>query len=76
MPKNITIELTHDEALILCDSLARFDENESLPIEDDAEQKVFWRLEGLLETQLVEIVLPNYKDLLREAKARVMKDEA
>ena len=75
MTKKITLELSHDQALVLFECLANLDETRSVLVVDDAEQKVFWRLEGLLESQLTEIVDPNYKELLKEAKARLMKDE-
>lgn len=49
-----------DEALVLFDFLARFNENEHPEIcEDHAEQKTLWMLEGQLERQLLEPFRPG-----------------
>jgi hypothetical protein len=69
--KNIIIEFTRDEALVLFEWLAHFDEAKSIPVQDGAEQKVLWSLEGKLERALVEIVKPEYKELVTKAKERL-----
>ncbi len=75
MTKTITIELTKDEALVLYELISQLDETESLPIKDHAEEIVFWKIEGQLERILVESFDPNYKQLIAEAKERVIKAE-
>jgi hypothetical protein len=72
--KVINIEFTRDEALVLLEWLNHFDEAESIPVQDDAEQKVLWSLEGKLEKALVEVVKPEYKELVAKAKERLLSD--
>jgi hypothetical protein len=67
----IKIEFSKDEALVLFEWLAHLDEMQNKPIMDDAEQKVLWNLEAKLEPLLVEIVKPEYKKLVAEAKERL-----
>ncbi len=69
--ERIEIILSRDEALILFELLARLDELENKPMIDEAEQKVLWNLEAKLEPLLIEIVKPDYKELVAKAKARV-----
>lgn len=70
----ITLELSHDEALVLFDWLYRFDQSEHKTFEDQAEQRVLWNIEAMLESVLVEPFDVNYKELVEEARARV-RDE-
>jgi len=69
--EKIEIVLSRDEALVLFELLARFDELENKPTMDEAEQTVLWNLEAKLEPLLVEIVKPEYKELVAKAKERV-----
>ncbi len=71
MSDSVQLELTGDEALVLFEFLARFDENEKLTLEDQAEEKTLWILHGLLEKQLVEIFDPSYKSLVESARERL-----
>jgi len=64
----IELKLSRDEALVLFEWLARFDEAQDKPLTDTAEQKVLWNLEAKLEQLLVEIVKPEYKSLVAQAK--------
>lgn len=65
----VLLELSHDEALVLFEWLARNDG--TLPISDAAEQDVLWRLEAQLEKTLVEPLTPDYTDSVRAARARI-----
>lgn len=65
------LELSDDEALVLFECLARLDEGAALPLEDEAERYVLWRLEGQLEKALVEPFRPDYVALLEGARRRV-----
>jgi hypothetical protein len=67
----IKIEFSKDEALVLFEWLSNFDDLKNKPMMDDAEQKVLWNLEAKLEPLLVEIVKPEYKKLVIEAKERL-----
>jgi len=67
----IEFRLTRAEALVLFDWLVRFDASDATMTLDKAEQKVLWLLEGALEKRLVEILAPNYDDILAEARRDV-----
>lgn len=70
-PDKIIVELTNKEALVLLEFLYRFSEVEGYPFEDQAEQRVLWNVETILEKQLVEVFSPDYKKLLQEARNQV-----
>ena len=67
----VSLELTHEEALVLFELLCRVDERDALPFEHKAERLVLWDLEAQLERTLVEPFAPNYVDLLRAAREHV-----
>ena len=68
----ITIKLTKDEALVLFEFLSRFNENDNKEIfQDQAEEKALWIIEGQLEKILVEPFMPNYQDIIQEARNRI-----
>ena len=52
--EDIEIRLTGDEALVIFEFLARFDESQTLKIIDQAEERALWNLHALLEKKLVE----------------------
>jgi len=63
----LSINLTKAEALVLFEWLASGERN--LP--DAAEEAVLLKIEAQLEPKLVEIVKPNYKELVKAAKKEV-----
>ncbi len=67
----LAIELSHDEALVLHDWLRRFHQRTAEPFEDQAEQRVLWNLECVLEKALPEVLDPRYEILLAAWRARV-----
>lgn len=69
-----SIQLTSDQALVLFEFLARFDQDERLVIEDPAEERVLSSLTGQLEKALVEPLDPAYRELLAAARARVVAE--
>jgi hypothetical protein len=69
---SILLNLSRYEALVLFEWLASFDASDAGPPQDSAEQAVLWRLEGRLEERLVEVILPNYRELLDDARRRVL----
>jgi hypothetical protein len=70
------LTLTKYEALVLFEFLSRFNQLENPDIfEDQAEQKVFWKLEGQLEKQLVEPFKPGYKAIINEARNNIRDKE-
>jgi len=66
----INITLSNDEALVLFDLLAR-GTCEQLPFADQAEQRVLWDVEAMLERELVEPMRADYAQLLASARERV-----
>jgi hypothetical protein len=73
MSEEITIQLTHDEALVLFEWLHRTDEQNNFAniIEHQAEQRALWNLTSLLERGLSELFDPNYRELLEQARTRL-----
>jgi hypothetical protein len=74
-PEVITIKLTNKEALVLFEFLSRFDDENAYAFADQAEQRVLWSMEGMLEKQLVEILSPDYLRFLKEAREQVRDPE-
>ena len=72
----INLELSREEALVLFDWLSRFNKDGDAKFEDQAEQRVLWDVEGMLESALVEPFDPKYDELLARARARVRDPEA
>ena len=71
MKKPVTIELTGDQALVLFEWIKRFNEQEDEDFEDQAEERVLWDIEAILEKALVEPFEQDYDRLLVEARATV-----
>lgn len=71
MSKAIRLELTGDEALVLLDLLERLDNRTPPVTEEPAERVALWRLTGQLESQLVEVVDPDYAALVAAARSRL-----
>lgn len=71
------IELTKDEALVLFDFLSRNNEADAFKplISDQAEERILWDLESLLEEGLEEIFQSNYDEVLKEAREMVRDKE-
>lgn len=69
--KKVTLELTSDEALVFFDWLARFNRRDPVGIEDQAEQRVLFDLEAMLESTLTAPLEADYKGLLAAARGRV-----
>lgn len=69
--KPISIDLTEDEAMVLFEWLSRINKSNDLDFEDQAEQRVLWDLEALLEAALAQPFRTNYDQLLADARERV-----
>ena len=67
---DVTLALNGNEALVLFEWLARFN-NGSSDLEDQAEQRVLWDVEAMLEKALVAPLRTDYADLLATARERV-----
>lgn len=71
MKTPVTIPLTGDQALVLFEWIKRFNERDSNDFEDQAEERVLWDIEAVLEKALVEPFEQDYDRLLAEARAAV-----
>ena len=67
----VVIELNVAEALVLFEYLSRCSDQKNLVFEDQAEQRVLWHLENILESALAEPFRPDYGVLLEDARAAV-----
>lgn len=67
----VEVRLTPDEALVLFESLSRYNDTDELRVEDQAEQRALWNLCCLLEKELVEPFNPDYMELLQSARNRL-----
>jgi hypothetical protein len=68
----ISLALSRDQALVLFEWLARAGVSQQpVPFEDQAEQRVLWDLESLLEAALVEPLRSDYRTLVERARERL-----
>ncbi len=72
--KKVKIELTSDEALVLYDWLTRFNQRADTDFADQAEERVLFDLEALLEKALVAPLQSDYANALVQARSNV-RDE-
>lgn len=76
--KKINIELTHFEALILLELVSRLNkttQTKRFEFDDQAEQRVMWDIESILEKQLPEVFADNYTDIIKQARLEVRDKE-
>ena len=66
------IKLNNYEVLVFFDWLVKFVENNE--INDEAEQKILYDLECLLESTLEEPFMENYKNLIHIAKKSIINN--
>jgi hypothetical protein len=69
----VRLVLSQDEALVLFESLARYDETDQLSVDGPAEQLALWRLHGGLEKALVAPFEADYAEQLRRARDRLQE---
>jgi hypothetical protein len=70
MGKSVNVELSGDEALVLFEWLAGLDAAK-LAV-GEAEQRVLWRIEAVLEKSLVEPFAKDYVELVEQARRRIL----
>jgi hypothetical protein len=56
----VAIELTPDEALVLFEWLYRFNDSGDATFRDQAEQRVLWNIEGVLDSNVAAVLDPQY----------------
>lgn len=71
MTGDITLKLTQDEALVLFEFFARFQETDKFEMKNAAEYLAFSSVAGQIERTLVAPFDPNYVQLLEQAQKRL-----
>lgn len=71
MADPVTLTLSRDEAIVLFEWLHRCNAEAGHRFEDQAEERVLWNLEALLESTLAEPFKPEYDEILAAARSRV-----
>jgi len=72
----INIGLTKEEAIVLFEFLARFNEQERKELfEDQAEKRVLWDIECILEKELSEPFSSDYLEIVKKAREKVRDEE-
>lgn len=72
----ILLQLSNEEGLVLLNWLFRFNENDNtIFFEDQAEERVLWDIEAVLEKNMLEIFGSNYTELLSKARAKIRDKE-
>ncbi|MEG3862040.1 hypothetical protein [Microcoleus sp. herbarium12] len=70
--KNVSLSLSDDEALVLLQWLFRFNQEEHPSLfEDQAEQRVLWDLEAVLEKVVSVIFSKDYINILSKARENI-----
>ena len=73
--EKVNIELTKEEAIVFFEFLGRFNENGDLSrFEDQAEQRVHWDIECILEKKLSKPFRADYQEIVKKAQD-VVRDE-
>ncbi len=67
----VRLEFSREEAIVFFEWLSRFNKVEDAGFEDQAEQRVLWDIEAMLESNLAEPFGPNYEERLAAARAKV-----
>jgi hypothetical protein len=67
--------LSREEALVLFEWITRFNKSPGTTFEDQAEERVLWNIEAILESVLVEPFRPDYSAQLARARDAVRDSE-
>lgn len=74
-PQEVVLKFSREEALVLFEWVARFNKSTANRFEDQAEERVLWNIEAMLEATLVEPFKSDYSELLARARAAVRDSE-
>ena len=74
--KQVVLKLSGDEALVFYDWLMRFNQREAVGFADQAEERVLFDLETMLEKELVPLFQADYTDQLTKARLKVRDENA
>ncbi len=69
--EKINLELSLEQALVFFDWLCRFNKIENNKFNDQAEQRILWDIEAMLESILAEPLVSDYDVLLTVARSKV-----
>ncbi|WP_452602780.1 hypothetical protein [Pontimicrobium sp. MEBiC06410] len=73
---NIVLSFNNDEALVLLEWLTRFNESEIPSLfEDQAEERVLFDLESILEESVSGTLKGDYKEILEKARNKIRDEE-
>jgi hypothetical protein len=67
--------MTQDEALVLFEWIARFNASKQSGFRDQAEQRVLFDMEAVLEKNLAQVFAEDYVALVEKARAAVRDQE-
>jgi len=73
MSEDISLAVTRDEALVLCEFFRRFEETSALVLSNNAEFIALSRISAQLDRQLVEPLQKNFSQLVAAAQERLSK---
>lgn len=73
--EDVEIKLTKDEALVLFDFLSRFSNEDTLSIQDQAEERALWNLTCVFEKILAEPFSEEWQSIVKSARNR-LRDES
>jgi hypothetical protein len=73
---SVTLTLSQEQALVLFDFLIRFSTDDTLTIQDPAEERVLWDMCCDLESVLVEPFSAEYATHLQQAREAVRNRES
>ncbi len=68
---NFTLSITEDEALVLFEFFARFDETDKLQFEHAAEYLALLRVSAQIDKTTFAMFSPQYRSLLATARERI-----
>jgi len=71
MEDQIQVNVTKDEAIVLFEFLARFNERKEVTIQHESERIVLWNLLAQLEQKLNEPLDPHYQRILDSSRKRL-----
>jgi len=72
--ETVSIELTKSQAIVLFEWLSKHDEADDVKYDYDAEQRIVWRIQAILEKTLTEPFKDNYTQILEQARNEVMTE--
>lgn len=72
MDDEVVVSLKRDEAIVFFEWLSRTAARGSpAPYADQAEQRVLWNIQAVLESEMTEPFSPTYAEVVESARARL-----